>query len=232
MNQKVKIYRMPLSRVFPATHPRAGRRTDFKHKMICAINNCELSCDCGWYGDVEDLIPKYTNNGESAYGEVDWLNDSRCPDCYDYPTDYRDKLHTIRANYDLWKARIDEVQEGKAVLVVYEWRGKPYSKDGCNNLFVFGTSAAQDFIDELMKADRYKAATPVIDGGIGVRKALFIPSLQAVAIGNEEEGRVHSVEYAEIAENDGLSLGDFQAWFKKCDLGNPLAIIHFTGFRY
>lgn len=35
-----------------------------------------------------------------------------------------------------------------------------------------------------------------------------------------------------LALNDGLSLEDFEEWFKKYDFSKPLAIIHFTAFRY
>ena len=36
----------------------------------------------------------------------------------------------------------------------------------------------------------------------------------------------------DLAKNDGLSLDDFKAWFKSYDLSQPMAIIHFTSFRY
>ena len=37
-----------------------------------------------------------------------------------------------------------------------------------------------------------------------------------------------------LAENDGLTLADWEAWFSnpKYDLSEPMAIIHFTKFRY
>lgn len=38
------------------------------------------------------------------------------------------KIHTIRANYPLWLKRITEVQQGKAVLSVRQWSGKPTLK--------------------------------------------------------------------------------------------------------
>jgi hypothetical protein len=47
-------------------------------------------------------------------------------------TDFRKKLfynvkkHTIRANYELWKYRIDQINSGKAILSVRQWEGKPY----------------------------------------------------------------------------------------------------------
>ena len=36
----------------------------------------------------------------------------------------------------------------------------------------------------------------------------------------------------EIALNDGLSFEDWENWFKNYDLAQPMAIIHFTKFRY
>lgn len=36
------------------------------------------------------------------------------------------KKHTIRLNYYLWLKRIKEIHNGKAVLSVREWSGKPY----------------------------------------------------------------------------------------------------------
>lgn len=37
------------------------------------------------------------------------------------------KIHTIRNNYEFWKKRIDEVQNGNAVLSIRVWTGKPYA---------------------------------------------------------------------------------------------------------
>lgn len=48
------------------------------------------------------------------------------------PTGFREKflsgnkLHTIRANFPLWVKRVREVQEGKAVLSIRQWEGRPY----------------------------------------------------------------------------------------------------------
>jgi hypothetical protein len=179
---KIKIYRMPIARVFPAGHPRAGELTRFGRSIFNAR-----------------------------------------------------KIHTIRAinpKSKTWGEKIKEVLDGKAVLVVYQWDGKTYSSDGCINLFVFGVSATKDFIDELMKSDKYKCATAIIDSGIGVQKALFIDELDFVSIANIEHAEVNTVSYSTIARNDGLSECDFNAWFKDCDLRKPFEIIHFTNFRY
>lgn len=35
-----------------------------------------------------------------------------------------------------------------------------------------------------------------------------------------------------LAKNDGLSVEDFKEWFKNSDFSKPMAIIHFTDFRY
>ena len=37
-----------------------------------------------------------------------------------------EKIHTIRVNLPLWEKRIKEAQEGRAVLSVRQWTGKPY----------------------------------------------------------------------------------------------------------
>ncbi|MBQ9637447.1 MAG: hypothetical protein IJV36_06090 [Prevotella sp.] len=62
--------------------------------------------------------------------------------------------------------------------------------------------------------------------GIGIErltfdKGGFLPdaNYKPVGIGN-------------LANNDGLSLEDWREWFKGYDLSKPLAIIHFTSFRY
>lgn len=36
------------------------------------------------------------------------------------------KIHTIRLNCELWKKRIDEVNQGKAVISLRQWIDKPY----------------------------------------------------------------------------------------------------------
>jgi hypothetical protein len=195
MKQKIKIYRMSIARVFPATHPRAGESTHFLYKIKKALRL--------------DVV------GVNAYP----------------------KLHTIRAiksTGKTWTDKIREVLDGKAVLVVYQWDGKPYSKDGCSNLFVFGTGETKNFIDELMKSDKYKCAIPVINSRIGVQKAYINIFYKAGYCITGYEKYEFGIRYDLdcIAKNDGLSECDFQAWFKDYDLNKHLEIIHFTKFRY
>jgi hypothetical protein len=106
----------------------------------------------------------------------------------------KQKLHTLRANYELWENRFKEIDAGRAVLSVRQWSGKPYEK---------GTNQG-----EIFRFDRTR--------GIGIEK--FCP-LQS------------SFNPLVLANNDGLSLEDFDDWFKPYNM-EPKAIIHFTDFRY
>jgi hypothetical protein len=211
MKRKIKIYRMPLSKTFPATHPRAGNKTYFEESIKRGVG-CP---DC-----------TKVRNPTSCY----------------YCGKAGKKIHTIRANHALWKTRIDEVTAGRAVLVLCEWNGKPYSKDGSRGMFIFGTGAVKDFIYDLKGNEKYMYAIPVIDSGIGMQELyasmeddLFnrVRKLYEgdanIAIPFE---RLEIAPIKELAKNDGLSLDDFKAWFKGYDLSKPMSIIHFTTFRY
>ena len=120
----------------------------------------------------------------------------------------RPKLHTIRANYLLWEKRIKDIQAGNAVLSIRQWTGKPY------------------------RSKQVEIARLTADGGIGIQKLSF----------DKDKDGVHSLKYFNIngkyidrgilANNDGLALEYWQEWFKDYDLSKPMAIIHFTKFRY
>jgi hypothetical protein len=132
-------------------------------------------------------------------------NECDCCENVKYDCSTLSKLHTIRANYELWKKRFDEVNEGKAVLSLRYWTGKPYN------------SKQQEFL-QLTK-----------DDGIGVQKIDFsYDYLYNVLI----DGKIVTLSSAEIPTHDGLSHQDFESWFKGYDLSKPMAIIHFTKFRY
>jgi hypothetical protein len=112
------------------------------------------------------------------------------------------KLHTIRKNYELWKERAEEINSGKAVLSQRHWEGKAYR-------------SKQEEFYRLKK--------------IGVQKLTFKNDRIAYPI--VDEGMVlWSVD--RLAKNDGLAPWDFEHWFKPYDLSEPMAIIHFTDFRY
>ena len=37
------------------------------------------------------------------------------------------KRHTIRANYELWRKRFEQIERGEACLSIRQWTGKPYA---------------------------------------------------------------------------------------------------------
>lgn len=129
-----------------------------------------------------------------------------------------DKIHTIRANYPLWEKRMKEVQAGMAVIELFYWSGKPYN------------------------SPQVVFATLEKNSGCGVQKLNWREMIQ---VGSEramvQNEKIYTplIEYTSAAPtietislNDGLSLEDFKAWFKGYDLSKPMAIIHFSGFRY
>ena len=185
--KKIKTYRAPLSREFPATHPRAGQPTGFAEK----INNRLTFLLHGYIlEETKDRI--------------------------------LEKRHTCRSNYENWKKKIDEVIAGEAILVLYEWTGRPY-RDKPHNIFVFYSSKSKWLVDELRKDERYKDVSFVCDSGLGVQKLTVTDCLY---VGG------NPIPESLIAQNDGLAHVDFRYWLKGYDLSEPLAIIHFTKFRY
>lgn len=117
------------------------------------------------------------------------------------------KIHTIRANYELWKARFAEIEKGNACLSIRQWLDKPYV-------------SKQVEVARLTKQD-----------GIGIQMLTFPP------YGADIEARQATIDgkpYPRevIAENDGLTLEDWREWFKNYNFDKPLAVIHFGAFRY
>lgn len=131
---------------------------------------------------------------------------------YAIPGDIQLKLHTLRGNYERWEKIFEEIDRGEACLVLKQWSGVPYR-------------SKQETIAVLTKED-----------GIGLQKldlklASFSPFyIEVDRI--DEERRTDTIHVGLLANNDGLSLTDWQFWFEKYDLSKPLAIIHFTSFRY
>ena len=118
------------------------------------------------------------------------------------------KLHTIRANYEFWRKRFEKIAKGEACLSIRQWVGKPYGK-----------GSTQREIVRLTRED-----------GIGIQKLTFpFGTFNEAAIEDAEHVGVFSGIAQTLAANDGLSLSD---WFKDYDLSQPMAIIHFTPFRY
>lgn len=114
------------------------------------------------------------------------------------------KIHTIRANYELWRKRFEQIERGEACLSIRQWMGKPYA-------------SKQREIARLTKED-----------GIGLQRLeLYNGCLQQPILSSGITIRAEM-----LAQNDGLFFEDWLDWFKSYDLSKPLAIIHFTPFRY
>lgn len=118
------------------------------------------------------------------------------------------KLHTIRANYPFWEKRIKEVQAGNAVLSVRQWTGKPY------------------------RSKQVEITCLTADNGIGIQKLSFYKDKDGVQSFKFFDINGKYIDREILANNDGLSKEDWQEWFRGYDLSKPLAIIHFTKFRY
>lgn len=118
------------------------------------------------------------------------------------------KLHTIRANFDLWYKRFEKIAAGEACLSVREWTGAPYR-------------SKQKELARLTRED-----------GIGIQRLSFDKDRDGCVSYKffNIDGRYADI--IKVANNDGLSFDDWREWFKKYDLTKPLAIIHFTSFRY
>lgn len=120
----------------------------------------------------------------------------------DYETPSMAKIHTIRANYPLWEKRLKEVQDGHAVLSIRQWTGKPY------------------------RSKQVEIATLTAESGIGVQLMEVTNDFSECIVGD------HRHSYVSVAKNDGLHPADWLDWFSCYDLSKPMAIIHFTKFRY
>ncbi|MEI7676550.1 MAG: hypothetical protein WCJ03_07205 [Bacteroidales bacterium] len=116
------------------------------------------------------------------------------------------KIHTIRKNYEEWKRKETEINEGRAVLSIRQWNGTRYQK-----------GATWTEIARLEK--------------IGVQKAEFKDDM--LSDWEIDEEIIDSL-LSNISKNDGLSNSDMIAWFVDGDYkpNEPLAIIHFTDFKY
>ena len=122
------------------------------------------------------------------------------------------KAHTIRGNYNLWAKRFEKIQNGEAVLELYYWSGKPYNSKCVT-------------VCQLGKED-----------GVGIQMLELLHGtnslLAHISPYTSNSPRRIDDDFYKLAKNDGLSLEDFEEWFRGYDLSNPMAIIHFTNFRY
>lgn len=118
--------------------------------------------------------------------------------------DFETKIHTIRANYPLWEKRFKKIKNGEAYLNIRSWSGKPYHSN---------------------QIERYQLHN--IDG-------ISIQKLELKQDGFYIDDRKSDITIDDLSYRDGLLKQDFIDWFKgKLKPGmEPMAIIHFTHFRY
>lgn len=149
------------------------------------------------------------------------------------------KVHTCRPNYEHWRAKMEKLTEKGGVLSVREWIGRPYHQPGQETItdIPAGVAGVQKlelsrercvvnhFAEEQVKpiaTTTYYDYTAKVDG--------------------------HPVHLEIVAENDGLTVEDFKAWFAPAfdaaekkypelaaaasNITLDFAIIHFTKRRY
>ena len=129
------------------------------------------------------------------------------------PTNFKEllrivKLHTIRANYSLWKKRFEKIARGEAILIIRVWLGRPYRSKTM----------------ELARLDK--------DSGIGIQQLTFGKGLFGLYSMELPYVDGNLVRVEQLAQNDGLDYEDWCTWFSNYDHSQPLAVIHFTHFRY
>ena len=173
---------------------------------------------------LSEVFPRtHSNRIYPTYFKERFLLGQGCPDC-SVPQDlsgenisncnncgracFLVKLHTIRANYPLWEKRIKDIQEGHAVLSVRQWSGKPY------------------------RSKQVETAQLTAENGVGIQKLSFDKDKDGVLSLKYFNINGKYIDRVKLANNDGLSLEYWQEWFSCYDLSKPLAIIHFTKFRY
>lgn len=120
------------------------------------------------------------------------------------------KLHTIRKDdKKLWEKKAADINNGKKMLCVREWTGRPYNSEQAD---------IKSFVQ------------------IGLQHITMTYGADDELPQVWVDGKKVPIET--VAENDGLSVEDFVEWFFGTDLykndGNVFegVVIHFTDFRY
>ena len=154
------------------------------------------------------------------------------------------KRHTCRCNYDYWKERIAKVKERGGVLSIRQWQGKPYEK-GVPTVTILDVPASIVEVQELIMTRSKEEVKIYTEQSPKPYAETAVYDYEASI-----DGTPYPVEL--IAQNDGLTLEDFKAWFnpvfddyaKKVQLSKDgkvlepseitlkFAVIQFTTFRY
>ncbi len=188
--EQIKVYVLMLSKDFPKEHPKAGEQTRFKEKLELALKAQQQSEECATCGG--DCKTCYC---PSAFGII--------------------KVHTIRTNMERWSGIMQKVQEGKAVISVRQWKGRPNEKGNVQvELFRLGKDDGVGL--QALSVMEYT------DADDGIERAVYCIDGKPMPM----------LTLKQIAENDGLTVEDWKAWFTGMSFAEPLPIIHFTKFRY
>lgn len=121
------------------------------------------------------------------------------------------KIHTIRANANLWKKRIAEVAKGNAVLSLREWEGTPYRSKQI----------------EFLKLTN--------EHGVGIQDVeMYYNSSHILIAYLDEDDLFGGIKIETLSSNDGLTVSEFYNWFPRTTKTPKFSrvIIHFTPFRY
>lgn len=121
------------------------------------------------------------------------------------------KEHTLRGNYAEWKRKADAVNAGKAIISLRVWTGKPYASKQSEFAILDSVEVQKAHVYQIARQNEWFSGN----------------NLTKIFIENSIVPLRHPFKFA---YRDGLSLPDFQAWFKKT--GEDLALIHFGSFKY
>ena len=197
--ENMRVYVLMLSKEFPKDHPKAGQPTRFRCKFLMGRKFSEA---CTWactYDGTENTRRSCSRNAIVEDGKS-WNSP---------------KIHTIRTNLERWMKIMQKVQEGKALISVRQWKGRPYEKGN-----------VQVEIARLGKDDGVGLQTLSVmeytDADDGIKRAVYCIDGKPMPM----------LTLKQIAENDGLTVEDWKAWFTGMTFDKPLPIIHFTSFRY
>jgi hypothetical protein len=94
-----------------------------------------------------------------------------------------EKIHTIRPNYEIWKNWEKEINEGKAILSIRKWSGRPYwtSMVEIMQLDRIGVQP----IDNLLFFDSDQTDTPLSD--LSKNDGLSFEDLKKWFLGSKQE---------------------------------------------
>lgn len=172
------------------------------------------------------FFPKHPRNGQET-GFKDKVTDGR-------------KVHTCRSNYGYWRAKIEKITATGGVLSVRQWSAKPYRSP---QEVITEIPAGIVGVQRLALRRERRVINHYAEAQVDDKPIISVVYYDYTA---EVDG--HPVPLEILAENDGLTIDDFKAWFApvfaETDKKYPqfaglasavtidFAIIHFTKRRY